>query len=159
MRTVALPVAALLMASMATSACEREHQGSDCVCQPQTALETPFDNGSSTLGAENVQDAIDELAGQSPFGRIYFTDWSVFEDLDQPNLSMGAECYGEDRALSIRCEWFIGGGRDAALGVTPALVASGLDSDTGGHCAWETPGGGISYRDFRIRLLCLAATR
>lgn len=56
----------------------------DAAAVPQTALATPYDKRSSTLGATNVQDAIDELA-QRPLAEAPLVGRLEFVAKDFPN--------------------------------------------------------------------------
>src|SRR5688572_31677801 len=120
MRT--LVVALAVLPGILSSACERDPQGADCVCQPQTALGTPFDNGSSMLGAGNVQDALDELAARPLAGSMYFTDWSEGEPAaGVAGFVISRPCNDNpgDIALSVTCEFAEGGTPDPT--VVPVL--------------------------------------
>ncbi len=86
-----------ILGGLVMAACDRDPEGADCVCQPQTALETAFDNASSTLGADNVQDALDELAARPLPGRTYLTDWHY---LDATLVLPGGQADGHRDRLS-----------------------------------------------------------
>jgi hypothetical protein len=161
MRAASLIVATFVGSLL--SACDGDSQGANCPCPPQTALETSFDNASSTLGAENVQDALDELAARPVAGRMYVTDWQYI-DATLAGVSIGVLCNDSmnDIPLSVTCELAEGGTPDPS--VIPFLQAFGVQpwenggAQAGGHCDWYTtdsrPWGGR----FKIRLVCLDPT-
>ncbi len=137
--------------------CDRDPSGADCVCEPQTALETPFDNGPSGLGAENVQDALDELAARPLAGRLYFTNWFSADPVMTPGVGVGTTCDENPGhvALSASCELAEGGSPDPT--VVPILQSHSVENSEG-TCSWWTTDGRPWGGRFKIRLLCLDPT-
>jgi hypothetical protein len=152
MRALALATLPLVLL-----ACEREPQGTDCMCQPQTALETPFDNMSSTLGADNVQDAIDELDARPLSGRHYFTEWFYTPPATLPGSLVSGPCDENPGhlALAVTCEFGEGGDPDPT--VVPLLQQQGVH-DAVGFCGWFTTDGRPWGGRFKMRVLCLDPT-
>lgn len=58
-------IALIITLSLSGCAAPEESGNSMCECGFQSALQTSYDHESSTLGAENVQDAVDELATEA----------------------------------------------------------------------------------------------
>jgi hypothetical protein len=128
------------------------------MCEPETALETPYDNRSSTLGAENVQDAVDELAArpvaEAPLaGRLFLRGWNELTDPTTPNVIVTSECDSTAIAISVQCQWV-----PPDVSPFPALTSSYADDPAEGRgatCIWSTPDQSIPGGTFRARALCL----
>jgi hypothetical protein len=128
----------------------------------QSALDTPYDNSSSTLGADNVQDAIDELAArplpEAPLrDRFYFGPWLVSDQPTAPNITLGVECGGDEMVVSVSCDYQPHGWpTSGAAPILQAAYVEGLEPKEGvGICAWGTPDGLVPTGTFRARALCL----
>jgi len=108
-----------------------------CTCEPPTAVEVTYDKASSPLGADNVQDAVDELAArplaEAPVaGRLQL----VSAEVDNPGLSF--------ITVSLSCpaagDIAIGGACGPLLTPGAQLRGTGLDTNSYG-CIYEQPVG------------------
>jgi hypothetical protein len=137
MRQVMVVVSVL---ALAFSACGDDDDGAttdggECTCPTPSAQQINFDNGTSTLGAENVQDALDELA-QRPLGEPSLAGriTQMEKELDNAGgeiLSGSISCPEGDIALGGGCGFLLGGG---------VLTSAGGGGGIYG-CSYQQPAG------------------
>jgi hypothetical protein len=127
-----------------------------CTCQPETALQTSYDNASSGLGAENVQDALDELAdrpiAELPIGgRLQMIQQTLPNDGSvRPQPELDCPDMEHDIALSGTCGAVEGATLRGSGLLNGATVASFF-------CSYEQPAGNTD--DILVTILCLRNAR
>jgi hypothetical protein len=151
---------ALLALLVIASACSDDggsttSDASSCLCK---ALEVAFDKSSSTLGATNVQDAIDEIAArpaaEAPVGGRIKTLVQVFPNpgtMGGVTQTLSCSDPAHDLALGGACG---GGGTNAQLRETRINNDTNMASYT---CAWSQPTGGTEA--MRVTVVCLTGAR
>lgn len=126
--------------------------GSDgsCSCEPKAALETKYDNMSSMLGAENVQDALDELAAR-PVAEAPVGPRMIIVEEETPNT--GADVISANGGCPDQAH-------DVALGGAcimpplPGVALVGSILGEGGYaCKWRQPMGNTDPVTVQVRCL------
>lgn len=135
--------------ALAVGACNgSDTAGGACECE-QTALATAYDHASSSLGAENVQDAIDELAGRptdQPIGPRLVLIETITENDGTEFVGGGAACPDRDHDVAL------GGSCEVDYVLGREFLGSTL-TDLGFSCAWKQPLG--STEPLRVSVRCL----
>ena len=149
---------AILFAALLLGACDSAGGTPDtvgqCGCESgeQTALQTRYDPSSSTLGAENVQDAIDELAARQTAEQVIAERVvRVQETAQNPGtveFDATLDCPDPDHDLAI------GGGCDEVIGGT--LRGQGL---FGGGIVCRYKQSASNTATARITVVCLKGSR
>lgn len=125
----------------------------DAAVAPQTALQTPYNKQSSTLGAVNVQDAIDELA-QRPIAEAAIGSRLELVVREFPNNNMTYQqellyCPDKDHDIAMS-------GSCNSLARTAALRSTIL-GPASFYCEWSQLEGNTGNYD--VRVLCLRNAR
>jgi hypothetical protein len=146
----------LLMAVLAfgCNGTDAQTDAGACSCQ---AVSTSFDNASSSLGADNVQDAIDELAArpvaEPPIGERIETVTRVFSNPGTIGaVTQTAQCPtpARDLALGGACGFVF----SAALVET--RIANGTN-DASYACGWDQSTAGSG--NMSVTVVCLRNAR
>jgi hypothetical protein len=125
-----------------------------CMCK---AAQVSFDKASSTLGATNVQDALDELAArpiaEPPIAtRIKIVDKGVPNPKTSGNVEATADCPnpGHDMAIGGGCGFVDSASINEAVLVNDATHASY-------RCGWSQPTGSSTLMS--VSVVCLLNAR
>jgi hypothetical protein len=148
------PLPALLLLFLGCDDSPSRSDAGACACE---AVTTSFDNASSSLGADNVQDAIDELAArpipEAPVGSRIETITRTFANSGSAGgVSRTADCPDPAHDLAL------GGGCSFADGAN--LVATGVSNDAthaSFSCSWvqDAP----SQTMLAVTVVCLRNAR
>jgi hypothetical protein len=153
MRTLVLAV--IIAVTACSDGAGNEGDGGVCACR---AIQVSFDRASSTLGAMNVQDAIDELAArpvpEAAVGGRIRTIVRTFENPGTARVEKTATC--DDPAHDVA----LGGG--CAFASTPdnsAIVRSipRNEPEPSFTCAWSQPAG--TQDTLFVYVVCLSQAR
>lgn len=140
----------LLVFAVATGCQNDSATMPDAAATPQTALATFYDKSSSTLGASNVQDAIDELAArpiaEPPLGPRLQLVVKSFPKVDD-STAQSEVLYCPDKEHDIALGGSCGGGGNMSQISDTILSASAY------ACRWVHPKGPDDSYEIRVRCL------
>ncbi len=140
----------VLAVSLLVVGCEAEDGDDECSCEARPALETPYDNMSSMLGAANVQDALDELAGR-PVAEASVGSRLVIVEKETPNtggeiMSANASCPDVEHDLAL--------GGACWTQPLPGVALAGSDLGEAGYsCTWHQPMDNVEVVKVSVRCL------
>ena len=147
----------LCLVLLGLASCDESPGGADAGTCSCAAATTTFDNTSSALGAENVQDAVDELAArpiaEPPVGSRIETITRVFTNPGTAGaVTQVASCPmpARDLALGGACGFVFNG-------LLVETRISNEASQASYACGWDQPSGGTG--NMTVTVVCLRNAR
>ena len=146
---ISVSVAALLSAGCDDEDDDGADASGNCPCEPPTAADVSYDNATSGLPGDNVQDALDDVAARTDPAADAF---SRITRVDKVVTSSAADVFVE----SVACP---GGGLalggSCSEGVTDQSIAYTKLLDAAFHCAWNNPTNQVGA-SLTLTVSCLA---